>query len=175
MIVSYDVGSRNQTQIFRKGKQHSLSRGALEPAPHRWFSCVKIWWTLAQGVRGLSSKGIQIRKSRSASKVLDYRRYLAIFLMEISFPTEHLQWLAFRKHPVSLRFSKPLRPEICHFAVGSQVAVSQIKICYKLITIYGSEKLSGNICSKVKRNSIDSQIPEICPRWPDPPCAGLPS
>lgn len=41
--------------------------------------------------------------------------------------------------------------------MGSQVAVLETKICCKLITIYGSEKLSGNICCKVKMNLVDTQ------------------
>lgn len=62
----------------------------------------------------------------------------------------------------------------CCFALGSQVAVSEIKICCKLITIYGSEKLSRNICPKVMMNSVAPQIPEIRTIWPESLCLGLP-
>lgn len=54
------------------------------------------------------------------------------------------------------------------------MAVSEIKICCKLITIYGSEKLSGNICPKVMTNSVASQIPEIDTIWSESLCLGLP-
>ena len=37
------------------------------------------------------------------------------------------------------------------------MAAFETKICCKLITIYGSEKLSGNICSEVKTNLVDTQ------------------
>lgn len=37
------------------------------------------------------------------------------------------------------------------------MAVFETKICYKLITIYDSEKLSEHICSKVKMNLVDTQ------------------
>lgn len=60
----------------------------------------------------------------------------------------------------SSAFLKVFHLQICcnaaDFALGSQVAVLETKICCKLITIYGSEKLSGNICSKVKMNLVDT-------------------
>lgn len=64
----------------------------------------------------------------------------------------------------ALQFSDFLKvscSEICWnsagFVLGSQVAICETKICCELITIYGSEKLRENICSKVKMHLVDTQ------------------
>lgn len=77
-------------------------------------------------------------------------------------------------------FLQVFHPEICWnaagFALGSQVAAFETKICCKLITIYGSEKLSGNICSEVKTNLVDTQdrsLKSAHNAGPEAPCFGL--
>lgn len=121
---------------------------------------IKVWGTLSPSVWALSPKGTLMLESCLAAKGLDYWMYLAIFLIEINFsfwaPTMPGIYNAFHFSA----FRKTFHLEICcntaGFALGSQVAVSETKICCKLITIYGSEKLSGNICSKVKMNLVDT-------------------